>query len=210
MGEISDFYNALIEYLNDEDKIVDSLVKEISNSVCDDLDEMFAKNINTHFYDRYKPRRYRRKKSLFDAYKITKTKFGVKWDFSSEYMQEGLHRVDNEYIFQNSFIKGFHGGANKIKNVEKSKYKQPHPDGETPYWRTPYPNFKKMNNPYQFWYDTPAPRETISPMKGIEMDLINYFSDKKTSIGINYKERVKDAFSLMKLKYRVFNMKLKG
>ena len=210
MGKISEFYNALMEYINDEDKIVNYLVEEISNSICDDLDEMFEKNINTHFYDRYKPHRYRRKKSLFDAYKITKTKTGVKWDFSSEYMQKGLHRVDNEYIFQNSFIKGFHGGADRINNVEKSRYKQPHPNEGTPYWRTPFPNSHlDVGNPYQFWYSKPAIQEAISPMEGIERDLINYFSGKKTSTGKNYKNRVKDAFSLMKTKYRVFDY-LKG
>ena len=211
MSKISEFYDSLDEFLNDEDKIIDDLVEEISNGVCDDLDEMFERNINQHFYKRYNPHRYRRKGSLFKTYKIKKTKSGVSWDFSPEYMPEGLHRADNEYIFQKSFIEGFHGGADRINKVEESRYKQPHPDGVTPYWRTPFPNAHlKIENPYQFWYSTPALQESISPMKGIEMDLKNYWSGKSpTSTKKKYKDRVEDAFSLIKGRYRLFGL-LKG
>ena len=208
---LQDLYDACAEVLNDLDKIKNDLNEEISNGVCDDLEEMFEYDINKGFYDStiFKPRKYRRKKSLLKAYDIKKTKNGVVWDFGSKYMQEGLHRADNEYIFQNSFVKGFHGGADKIKNVEKSKYKQPHPDNKTPYWRKPYPDGK--NIPYQFWYDEPAPQESDPPIKKIERDIDNYLTKHSpTSIKKYYEDRVNDAFSLIEGRYKLFNMIKRG
>ena len=214
---LQDLYDACTEVINDLDIIKKDLNEKISDGVCDDLKEMFNKDIRKGFYDyaHFRPRKYVREGSLFEAYNIKKTKDGVEYDFGAEYMPRGLHRRSedglglDQYIFEQSFIHGYHGGANKIGNVEESKYKQPHPNPGVPYWRRPFPNGE--NIPYQFWYFRPAPQESDPPKKKIERDLGNYMTKKSpTTIKRYYEDRVDDAFNLIESKYKLFEMMKQG
>lgn len=79
------------------------------------------------FYEDYEPHFYGRAFDLYHVYKINVDENGWNIDFSPDFMK-AYHRVSHEYIFENSFINGYHGGAT-------SGYG--HPDPGTPYWRNP-------------------------------------------------------------------------
>lgn len=74
------------------------------------------------------------------------------------------HRVSNEYIYQNSFVKGWHGGADKLGSSPKPGYEEPHPNPGIPYWRTPQPDEAAITGelPYEHWFDHPAARTTFN------------------------------------------------
>ena len=111
---------------NEKQKIISKNLEIMKNDF-----ESMIDNYITIFYDSYNPRFYNRYGDLYNVYKITINKNNYSIDFDSSYMMYD-HRVSNEYIYQNSFINGYHGGA--ISGIG-------HPDVGTPYYRKPFPNF---------------------------------------------------------------------
>ena len=92
------------------------------------------------WYSSYAPREYNRKKTLYYAFKITGGNGIVNVHFGPEMMYP-IHRVDkydSSYIFENSFMQGFHGGA--INGSD-------HPNPGIPYWRRPAPDYPEWGWP---------------------------------------------------------------
>lgn len=103
--------------------------KQFITEATDNLNYI-ARSAIDKFYEDYEPNSYDRTFDLYNTYKIKVTADDWTIDFDSDFM-EGMHRVDNqdpEYIFENSFIRGWHGGA--ISGAG-------HPNPGTPYWRFP-------------------------------------------------------------------------
>lgn len=101
-----------------------------------------GKSIIAQWYASYDPIFYDRTRSLYKTYdiRIEDGEFLVV-DFDAEYMNEYGHRVSNSYIYENSFEKGFHGGADKDNKKNK------HPNPGIPYWRTPIGSFQQWGRP---------------------------------------------------------------
>lgn len=103
------------------------------------------------FYGEFGQNSYHRTNDLHNAYDV-----GIRggWDLRIQLgadLMEHYHHQGNDFVYENSFVGGFHGGS---AGTDKR--------GETaavPYWRTPAPQFT-------FWYPSPAPRGT-SPYKTI-------------------------------------------
>lgn len=63
-----------------------------------------------------------------------------------------VDKVDNTYIYENSFVRGWHGGAIDARKGP------PHPDPGTPWWKAPV-------GEYTYWLSPaaqgPSPEEII-------------------------------------------------
>lgn len=121
-----------------------------------------AYSVILDWYAEFSPTSYTRKFDLLNAFKVFKHKDGELWsvEFGPEFMQMGHHQ-DNEIIYNNSFIEGFHGGSRSdIHEVD------------VPLWRTPVPY-------YRFWADE-AP-QSFSPYERVfdEMQKISISLDKE-------------------------------
>lgn len=99
------------------------------------------------FYASYTPAYYHRRYSLYQMARpvIEGELFYIL--LGGEYSSFS-HRIDENYIYENSFKQGFHGGA------ISGKY---HPNKGTPYWRTPHPDYTswgwpayQTNPPYDY------------------------------------------------------------
>lgn len=111
---------------------IDKLQSKYDKKFVDDLNDI-GRQIITDFYSSYEPHLYRRKGSLKNVFKVTMTKDHVlTYEFDASFMTEG-HRVENEYIYDIAFIKGWHGGA------PKTDYQWSPVDSQTLYYRAPAP-----------------------------------------------------------------------
>jgi len=95
------------------------------------------KNSIRRFYGAYRPQEYRRRYSLYQMIKPVISDTGFKIQMSGE-LANIQHRVDNNYIYVNSYQHGYHGGAISGEG---------HPDPGTPYWRTPEPDYPHWGGP---------------------------------------------------------------
>ena len=120
--------------------------------------EMAVKRVVDLFYEDYTPNIYNRKEDLYNTFKLILIEPGVwDWDFSHTYMKykHGNKKkpVSNEYIYENSFVNGYHGGAIDGKF---------HPNPGEPWWKTiPGPGY---------WYE-PATQYGESPRYEAEIEL---------------------------------------
>lgn len=118
-SEMTDEYNIysdrLRNYVEDEDKGLHAQVKR-------EIDELF--------YSRYKPDIYNRSFDLHNTFEFyIDSDLTFDYDFGPQYMQN-YHRASNEWIYENSFQKGWHGGSIKDN------------DDSVRYWRKPHPYYK--------------------------------------------------------------------
>ena len=104
--------------------------------------EYIARKTVDEFYDDYEPLMYERYGDLYNAYKLTASKqpngmfsFEILYDWS---FMHYTHRVSNEYIYENSFIYGWHGGARTGPN---------HPNSGEAWWREPSPYYTNWKSP---------------------------------------------------------------
>ena len=105
-----------------------------------DLDYI-CRTIVDDFYSDYMPKGsdpiyYVRKYDLYNAYKIIIDDDTWEVDEDWKYMHE--HGKWNEYIYDLSFVRGYHGGAISGDG---------HPDPGIPYWRNPFPTFNNWGRP---------------------------------------------------------------
>lgn len=111
------------------------------------------------WYEDYIPNAYRRQYSLYKAFKVSvnRNKGIFNISFSHTYMKNFKHFTGkkttdiNEYIFDISFMQGWHGGANKGKE---------HPFPGIPFYREPFPYYtswyyiaEKSFSPYEKMYE---------------------------------------------------------
>lgn len=125
---------------------MNKIIEEYPIKLEERLDET-AKGVITEWYSSYEPYVYDRTRSLYHTYKIIRNGLSVSVDFDVEYMQNYSHRVSNEYIYKNSFILGYHGGADSISGSKVKSDHDNHPSPGTPYWRYPTPYFNNWGSP---------------------------------------------------------------
>ena len=138
------------------------------------------------------PGGYHRKLDMFKISKIDIDK--ETGDIAVRFSEDNMtmwHRVSHEYIYQNSFVKGWHGGADKLGDSPKPGYEEPHPRPGLPYWRYPTPEDTPEGElPYEHWFDQPAarttfdgggPRDEIIRQFQIEFDSLMEEMDEKQS-----------------------------
>lgn len=130
------------------------------------------------WYDAYQPKAYKkRKKSLyqipyFDIDNSDKDNITATFGDDDPSRIKRWHRVSDEYIYINSYLRGYHGGADMLGDNPVPGYEMPHPhprtgpfgvnnDSGVPYWRWPTKP-KGGFIRWQLWYPTPAVR-TESP-----------------------------------------------
>jgi len=87
--------------------------------------ELMAERAVDAFYESYDPNMYVRQEGLYKGYKITVNNDEWSIDTGSQYMETD-YDAGKEYVFTNSFEKGWHGGA--IDGPD-------HPEPGTPWWR---------------------------------------------------------------------------
>lgn len=107
----------------------EKLTTKFISKATDNLKYIASTSIDK-FYEDYEPHFYQRTYDLYNTYRISVTEDEWKIDFDSSWMMN-WHRVDEqdpEYIFENSFIRGWHGGALSGEG---------HPNPGVPYWRKP-------------------------------------------------------------------------
>lgn len=104
----------------------DKLTAKFIRKATDNLKYIAVTSIDK-FYEDYEPHFYERTWELYNAYKVTVTEDSWSVDFNPEWIGD-THRVDPEFIFENSFIQGWHGGGTDGDD---------HPEPGVPYWRWP-------------------------------------------------------------------------
>ena len=111
-------------------KTYDDLAEYYTNKTVSDLKDSYgsivARWYASIYLDSRDPHIYQRQRSLYKAYKIQSNGTNITVEYNSKYMDEYEHRVSNDYIFENSFVSGFHGGADKGPG---------HPEPGRPYWK---------------------------------------------------------------------------
>ena len=133
------------------EKEIDRVNKKYNRLVFNGLRKI-ARTAIADFYHSYSPKIYDRHGDLYNTFEIKAT--DEQWDIlvGPEFMKYTHHDggddgpVSNDYIYELTMKKGFHGGA---------------PHNGSYYWRTPYPE-------YTDWWDTPAEQYK----KNVEQDIL--------------------------------------
>ena len=172
------------------DEKIDRLIKEfekMSDSILDD----FVKRGNKigrlavwKWYRSYSPKYYERKKTLYYGFKIEREGYKMRLHFGPEemYHVHFVDKIDPTYIYENSFIGGYHGGAIDGEN---------HPNPGIPYWRTPPPN-------YPYW-SFPAKHDE-SPYKRINAAIDDYAAKVKIRFINKFKKQIYYKLKLLQSK----------
>lgn len=111
-------------------KRIENMNKKYPQKYKEELEEI-GRSVISEWYATYDPIFYNRQMGLKHAWRVVLNGTNYRVDFDPELM-DSSYDIDNEYIFENSFMNGYHGGA--IHNG-------------IPYWRTPYPEFTAWGRP---------------------------------------------------------------
>lgn len=130
-------YNDAIDNLP---KIIRQVGDKYNNIVYNKLSEI-AEDAIDNFYE-YKAKVYEekynnRKGDLYNAYRINATDDDWSIDLGPEFMQH-KHHQSNEFIYENSFVHGYHGGSigeDDYVEVTEPFYRGPY--GKWTYWTYP-------------------------------------------------------------------------
>lgn len=117
--------------------------------------ESKIKDAISQYYRSYTPLLYKRQYSLNGVYKIDSV--GKKIIFDSAFLN-GVHRANDEYIYQKMFKEGFHGGA---------------PFNGGMYWRWPSKPIGGLGR-YSMWYPFGEAPQTQAPFDIIRSDIYSY------------------------------------
>lgn len=171
--------------------------KQLNIKVEKDLKKICRLGVK-NFYDGYYPKYYNRTYDLYHAYKVVVDLDGeCDWEviYSHEFMKKkhgmrnGVSTVGNDYIFQNSFMEGVHGGAKKISS-EKAVIWGEHPEPGIPYWREYHPSqIEDGEIPWEFW-GQPAAATYPSPYTYIEEKAQEYINKSQKM----YTETIDDLY----------------
>lgn len=138
-------------------KVSEELTRKYIKIAENEITELCRKAIS-QFYAKYEPHYYKRKDGLKKAFKVTSNEDNgtIEVNYSPDYMMAN-HRANNDYIFDISFIQGYHGGAGKgdytILSNDEIIY-TPHPNPGEMYWRKPPLarfNGELPEHPYSEW-----------------------------------------------------------
>ena len=103
--------NAVIKKIKMRRAIFKELLADWDKKVKFEL-ELIAEAAVSDFYLDYTPKRYVRQEDLYNAYKVIAKNGDWRIEMGSEFMQ-GEHDAPNDYIYNLSFVGGWHGGAQK-------------------------------------------------------------------------------------------------
>lgn len=207
----------LVELSTDlhNNKFKNDIINEITITLYDDISEIIETCIDI-YYSEYKPRFYKRRKSLYKVYKLTCNSKRFEWKFGHEFMPDfssEKHRVSNEYIYEWMFEKGYHGGAHTIDQNKIEQWGQ-HPRNGTPWYRTAPPIFEIP--PYTRWsnggkngqksgLNGAAKKSFKPPARRIELELNDYQKGKSKLINKGLKDSCQPAVDLVGGRYNIFN-----
>lgn len=133
------------KYLNQQEIQRKQLQAEYTKKLLEEI-EFIMHHAVTQFYDSYSRHVYMPTGNLYNAYKVTdKTKKGnntneynISIELGAEFMKEKYERgATADYIYNLSFVKGFHGGA----------FSSTAPSSSVPYWREPVPFYTSWYKP---------------------------------------------------------------
>ena len=125
-----------IKAIEKAQKKIDKMNEKYPKLYQTELDEL-GKTIIAQWYASYDPIYYQRTRSLYHAFDVSLDGSLLVIDFDREYMDNYISRQYNEWIYENSFENGYHGGA-----IPKDGSR-----GNIPYWRTPYPELTRWGRP---------------------------------------------------------------
>lgn len=104
--ESENFVKACVKALD----TIEKMEKEKPIKLKEDLDEM-AKSVIAKWYATYDPQKYNRTRSLYHSYKFFQDGIDIEMDFDSSYLSDFNHHQDNDIIYNNIFVGGYHGGS---------------------------------------------------------------------------------------------------
>ena len=105
----------------------------------DELEEV-GKHVISEWYSKYSPFVYDRNLGLYDAFEVQLDGLDYYVNFDSDLLDDVYHQ-SVDWIYENSFVKGYHGGSSKGKG---------HPVPGIPYWRRPTPLFIEWGAPAKY------------------------------------------------------------
>ena len=152
--------NDLIKLDDELDKTEKKIKIKTKKEIRENL-EYIARTAVDMFYEDYMPRMYRRTYDLYNAYKIRVNDKVWEVETNPDFMKNthgGKNKVKSDYIFQNSFVNGYHGGSTYGTDL----YGTPHPQPGTPYWML-----------YGRWYKEAAGGR-VSPEEYIKTEVEQY------------------------------------
>lgn len=182
--KISKFKRIIQEELDRWDKQIPAIIEEYNNRYIKD-GKLLIERIVDQFYEDYDPNMYKRKEDLYNTYElyiVEEDEYEYKSDFGSKYMQYE-HSGDNEIIYQNSFVAGYHGGAIGGKN---------HPNPGEPWWKAP-PSLKYWYKPAKSWGESPY-YLALNDITDYGKMLQEERDEKLLSMIMNSRNRVKSYF----------------
>lgn len=160
-------------FINYSETAADALLSDIIN-IIEKYDKRYLfegdlviERVVDMFYEDYTPHTYKRKQDLYNAYKVFIDDGDWGYEFGAHLMKKSHHQ-SNEYIYENSFVNGYHGGDD---------FGDDHPEPGVPWWKAP-PTLK-------YWY-MPATQWGTSPYYeayGKINDLIDLMSSEKYNEG---------------------------
>ena len=204
--EIKQLIKDALEVKDNTKKIKQEVAKEAANIAKNDLNRIFIACIDK-FYADYNPTFYRREGSLYSTYKLTSRGGVLSHNFGAQYMPQSYehsHRVPNQYIYDQMFLQGYHGGAHTIAPEKVEQWgAHPDPESQTPWYRTPHPS-RGEKNPYSRWSSRSAAQST-PPADDIREQLQQYEDGKASTIGRGAADALSNAWNLVLDKYNLFN-----
>lgn len=126
----------VLHVVEDAKKKIEKMNEVYPKRYYDELNEI-GLDVVTRWYASYEPFTYNRHLGLKKAFRVDLNGLDYRVDFSPEYMDD-VYDVSKEYIYENSFVEGYHGGARDGFD---------HPNPGIPYWRTPYPQLSNWGRP---------------------------------------------------------------
>lgn len=196
MGRRSNNYKEFMKTIKRLYDNADNIAKDAAEHICDavekDLNDKFKEAIRYNFYDDYTPMFYKRRRTLYKAYKIFNDGKSIKYKLSPEYMPD-VHRVSNDYIFKYMFEKGYHGGARHYWEDEdgirqKMAYRTPTPEAIA--------SGTSNGTPYRKWSKLPV-EQSYSPAEGVYEAFTKYRDSKE------FKNRIKQGIEFAFWKYDI-------
>lgn len=124
------YYSDLKKLRDECVSIIYKLADKYGKLLEEDLYRMAHMKIEKEFYDAYDRRSYHPKWDLHNAVNIEINRDIWHFEMDPRYMTS--HGIYNEYIYENSLVKGYHGGADRTSNED-----YPHPEPGVPYWKVP-------------------------------------------------------------------------
>ena len=203
--ELAQLKKDLKEVMDDIPKIKKDVAKECADQIYKDLNNIFVACID-RFYADYEPLFYhRREGSLYHTYKLTNKNGIVSRDFGAQYMPQSYehkHRAPNQYIYDQMFLQGYHGGAHTIDPSKEEQWGI-HPKDGTPWYRTPHPS-RGVKNPYNRWSERAA-AQSKPPAQDIIEQLEQYENGKASTIDRGISDAVEASWDSILSRYNLFN-----